>query len=29
MNFVGREKAVEKIWEENHIVEKSSEEREG
>ena len=29
MNFVGREKEVEKFWEENHIFEKSIEEREG
>ena len=29
MNFVGREKEVEKFWDENHIFEKSIEEREG
>ena len=29
MNFVGREKEVEKFWDENHIFEKSMEEREG
>ena len=29
MNFVDREKATEKFWEENHIFEKSMEEREG
>src|SRR5699024_6088291 len=29
MNFVGREKEVEKLWDENHIFEKSIEEREG
>ena len=29
LNFVDREKATEKFWEENHIFEKSMEEREG
>ena len=29
MNFVDREKATEKFWEENHIFEKSMEDREG
>ena len=29
MNFVGREKEVEKFWDDNHIFEKSIEEREG
>ena len=29
MNFVGREKEVEKFWDENHIFKKSIEEREG
>ena len=29
LNFVDREKAVEKFWEENHIFEKSMEKREG
>ena len=29
MNFVGREKEVEKFWDDNHIFEKSMEEREG
>ena len=29
MNFVAREKEVEKFWDENHIFEKSIEEREG
>ncbi len=29
LNFVDREKAVEKFWEENHIFEKSMKEREG
>ena len=29
MNFVEREKKVEKFWEENHIFEKSMENREG
>ena len=27
MNFVGREKEVEKFWDENHIFEKSIENR--
>ena len=29
LNFVDREKEVEKFWEENHIFEKSMEERDG
>ena len=29
LNFVDREKAIEKFWQENHIFEKSMEEREG
>ncbi len=29
MNFVEREKNVEKFWEENHIFEKSMKQREG
>ena len=29
LNFVDREKAIEKFWEENHIFEKSMKEREG
>ena len=29
LNFVDREKAVEKFWKENHIFEKSMEQREG
>ena len=29
MNFVGREKEVEKFWDDSHIFEKSVEEREG
>ena len=29
LNFVDREKATEKFWEENHIFEKSMKEREG
>ena len=29
MNFVSREKEVEKFWDENHIFEKSIEERKG
>ena len=29
MNFVDREKQIEKFWDDNHIFEKSMEEREG
>lgn len=29
MNFVDREKETEKFWEDNHIFEKSMEDREG